>query len=111
MLWTEDWFGEAYASEWSYLAHRMRCVRLRCFDLPLANDTRFCQNASSCQGAKLGGSDTQFGGYIVPRGPTGTLNHGTPALLKKALTLVGIGAKGLDCKIVVLSRFVRCPSR
>ena len=38
----------------------------------------------------------QFGGYIVPRGPTGTLNHGTPALLKKALTLVGIGAKGLS---------------
>ena len=70
MLWTEDWFAESYASEWSYLAARMRCA------------------------AKLG--DVQFGAYIVPRGPTGTVNHGTVALLKKALALVGAGAKGFD---------------
>ena len=42
MLWTEDWFSEAYASEWSYLAARMRCA------------------------ARLGGPEVQFGGYIVP---------------------------------------------
>ena len=61
---------ESYASEWSYLAARMRCA------------------------AKLGGPEVQFGSYIVPRGPTGTVNHGTVALLKKALALVGAGAKG-----------------
>eukprot|EP01043_Picozoa_sp_COSAG02_P041179 COSAG02_NODE_3394_length_6814_cov_8.672971_2_plen_1115_part_00 len=72
MLWTEDWFAESYASEWSYLAARMRCA------------------------AKLGGPEVQFGSYIVPRGPTGTVNHGTVALLQKALTLVGTGAKGFD---------------
>ena len=71
MIWTEDWFSESYASEWSYLAARMRCA------------------------AKLG-SDVQFGGYIVPRGPTGTVMHGSVALLKKALALVGAGAKGFD---------------
>ena len=71
MLWTEDWFAESYASEWSYLAARMRCA------------------------AKLG-NGVQFGSYIVPRGPTGTVNHGTVGLLKKALALVGAGAKGFD---------------
>ena len=35
--------------------------------------------------AKLGGPDMKFGGYIVPRGPTGGVAHGTVALLKKAV--------------------------
>jgi hypothetical protein len=43
------------ASEWSYLATRMRC------------------------GAKLGGPDIQFGAYIVPRGPTGTYVRSRPS--------------------------------
>jgi hypothetical protein len=34
--------------------------------------------------------------YIVPRGPTGGVAHGTVGLLKKAVALVGSGAKGLD---------------
>jgi hypothetical protein len=63
---------ESYASEWSYLAARMRCA------------------------ARLGGPEVQFGSYIVPRGPTGTVSHGSVALLKKALALVGAGAKGFD---------------
>jgi hypothetical protein len=51
MLWTEDWFSEAYASEWSYLAARMRCA------------------------ARLGGPEVQFGGYIVPVRVTTALSH------------------------------------
>ena len=72
MLWTEDWFDDTAASQWSYLAARMRCA------------------------ARLGGPDIQFGGYIVPRGPTGTAPRGTIGLLKKAVALIGGGAKGLD---------------
>ena len=72
MLWTEDWFEDTSASEWSYLAARMRCA------------------------ARLGGPDIQFGGYIVPRGPTGTAPRGTIGLLKKAFALIGGGAKGID---------------
>jgi hypothetical protein len=72
MLWTEDWFDDTAASEWSYLAARMRCA------------------------ARLGGPDVQFGGYIVPRGPTGTAPRGTIGLLKKAVALIGGGAKGMD---------------
>ena len=47
MLWSESWFGDSKASEWTYLSARLRCA------------------------AKLGGPDMQFGGYITPRGPTG----------------------------------------
>ena len=72
MMWTEDWFDDTGASEWSYLAARMRCA------------------------ARLGGPDIQFGGYIVPRGPTGTAPRGTIGLLKRAVTLIGSGAKGMD---------------
>ena len=67
-----DWFGDSKASEWTYLAARLRCA------------------------AKLGGPDIQFGGYIVPRGPTGGVAHGTVGLLKKAISMVGSGASGID---------------
>jgi hypothetical protein len=67
-----QWFDDTGASEWSYLAGRMRCA------------------------ARLGGPDIQFGGYIVPRGPTGTAPRGTIGLLKKAVALIGGGAKGID---------------
>jgi hypothetical protein len=70
MLWTEDWFGDSKASEWTYLAARLRSA------------------------AKLG--HVQFGGYIVPRGPTGGVAHGTVGLLKKAIALVGSGASAID---------------
>ena len=72
MLWSESWFGDTKASEWTYLSARLRCA------------------------AKLGGPDMQFGGYITPRGPTGGVAHGTVGLLKQAIALVGSGAKGLD---------------
>ena len=71
-LWTEDWFGESKASIWSYMANRLRCA------------------------AKLGGPDITFGGYIVLRGPTGGVQHGSSNILKKALSLVGTGAKVID---------------
>ena len=51
--------------------------------------------------AKLGGPDISFGGYIVLRGPTGGVMHGSANILKKALLLVGAGAKVIDwCGIV-----------
>jgi hypothetical protein len=65
-------FGDSKASEWTYLSARLRSA------------------------AKLGGSDMQFGGYIVPRGPTGGVAHGTIGLLKKAIALAGSGASGID---------------
>eukprot|EP01052_Picozoa_sp_SAG31_P006274 SAG31_NODE_286_length_18467_cov_41.317056_12_plen_104_part_00 len=65
-----DWFGDTKASEWTYLAARLRCA------------------------AKYG--DIKFGAYIVPRGPTGGVAHGTVGLLKKAIALIGSGASALD---------------
>ena len=42
--------------------------------------------------ARLGGTDMSWGGYIVPRGPTGHVARGTPGLAMRALTMVGNGA-------------------
>ena len=70
-------FGETKSSIWSYMANRLRCA------------------------AKLGGPGISFGGYIVLRGPTGGVMHGSANILKKALLLVGAGAKVIDwCGIV-----------
>jgi hypothetical protein len=44
--------------------------------------------------AKLG--NITFGGYLVGRGPTGGVAHGTANVLKKALAMVGSGAKIID---------------
>jgi len=65
-----QWFGDDHASQWSYLAALMST------------------------GTRLGGG--QFGGYIIPRGPTGGSGRGTPGLLLKALALAGHGGKGLS---------------
>ena len=62
------WFGDDKASEWSYLGARLRSA------------------------ARLGGPDMSWGGYIVPRGPTGHVARGTPGLTMRALTMVGNGA-------------------
>ena len=40
---------------------------------------------------RLGGG--QFGGYIIPRGPTSDSGRGTPGLLLKALALAGFFAE------------------
>ena len=48
--------------------------------------------------ARLGGTDMSWGGYIVPRGPTGHVARGTPGLAMRALTMVGNGAvRSIDC--------------
>ncbi len=65
MLWTEDWFGDQQAYQWSYYAARMRA------------------------GARLGG--IRFGGYVIPR-TAGSRENG---ILQKILTLIGSGGKGL----------------
>ena len=72
VLWTEDWFGDDKATEWSYLGARLRSA------------------------ARLGGTDMGWGGYIVPRGPGAGVARGTPGLMMKALTMVGNGAKQLS---------------
>jgi len=63
MLWTEDWFGDGMASQWSYY-----CARLRA-------------------GAKKGGVD--FGGYVIPR----TAGQRENGILQKIVTIVGCGGK------------------
>ena len=66
MLWTEDWFSDTLAYQWSYFSAVLRC------------------------GAEKSGG--QFGGYIVPTS-AGQLPDG---ILQKILTLIGSGAKGLE---------------
>ena len=50
MLWTEDWFADSQAYQWSFYASKLRCA-----------------------GAK---SNTPFGGYVVPRLPSGDIKDG-----------------------------------
>ncbi len=66
MLWTEDWFSDAQAYQWSFYASKLRCA------------------------AEKGG--ISFGGYVVPRA-AGDRDDG---LLQKILCLVGSGAKGVN---------------
>jgi hypothetical protein len=65
MLWTEDWFGDQQAYQWSFYAARLRA------------------------GARLGG--IRFGGYVIPR----TAGDREDGILQKVLTLIGSGGKGL----------------
>eukprot|EP01079_Euglenida_sp_SAG-EU17-18_P003689 gene3689-685_t len=66
-LWTEDWFRDGSAAQWSYYAARLRGAA------SLAPD---------------GGVD--FGGYLV-----GRESDGSPGFVQKALALAGSGAKAL----------------
>jgi hypothetical protein len=66
MLWTEDWFGDDRAPQWSYYAARLRA------------------------GGRKGGMP--FGGYIVPR-VAGDREEG---IVQKALALVGNGGKAIQ---------------
>ena len=88
ILWTEDWFGDDYASEWSYLSNRLRSAAR------LATEPRVRTGATQTS------LPVTFGGAIVPRaGTDGRKGNetgssvGTPDLLMRALTLVGNGAK------------------
>lgn len=65
MLWTEDWFPDRQAYQWSFY-----CARLR-------------------SAAEKGG--VQFGGYVVPRAS----GDGPDGLLKKTMCLVGSGGKAV----------------
>lgn len=65
-LWTEDWFGDDLAYQWSYYSAKLR------------------------NGGRKSGVD--FGGYVIPR----TSGDRDSGLLQKILTLVGSGAKSLE---------------
>src|SRR5215469_17301789 len=62
-LWTEDWFSDAQAYQWSFYASKLRSAAEK--------------------------SDVIFGGYVVPRA-AGDRQDG---ILQKILTLIGGGAK------------------
>jgi len=62
-LWTEDWFSDAQAYQWSFYASRLRSAAKK--------------------------SGVVFGGYVVPRA-AGDREDG---ILQKILTLIGSGAK------------------
>lgn len=65
MLWTEDWFGDGQAYQWSYY-----CARLR-------------------SAAETGG--VEFGGYVIPR----TAGQRKDGILQKIITVVGSGGKAI----------------
>lgn len=64
-LWTEDWFGDGQAWQWSFY-----CAKLR-------------------SAADLGG--LEFGGYVIPR----TAGDRQDGILQKILTIAGSGGKGV----------------
>lgn len=65
MLWTEDWFGDQKAYQWSYYAARLRSA------------------------ARLGG--VEFGGYVIPR----TAGAREAGITQKILAIVGHGGKAI----------------
>jgi Beta-galactosidase trimerisation domain len=68
-LWTEDWFSDAQAYQWSFYAARLRSAAQK--------------------------SGVVFGGYVVPRAG-GDREDG---ILQKILTLIGSGAKVINTYI------------
>ncbi|MGD0090470.1 MAG: beta-galactosidase trimerization domain-containing protein [Planctomycetota bacterium] len=64
-LWTEDWFDDSLAPQWSYYCRRLACA------------------------ARAGG--VEFGGYVIPRA-AGNLEDG---ILQKILCVVGHGGKAI----------------
>ena len=67
MLWTEDWFADGLAFQWSFYCARLRCAAEK--------------------------SGIGYGGYVVPR-VSGNREGG---LLKKMLCVIGSGGKALTC--------------
>lgn len=65
MLWTEDWFADAKAYQWSYYAARLRTA------------------------ARAGG--VEFGGYVIPR----TAGDRDEGIVQKVLAVVGSGGKAV----------------
>jgi len=66
MLWTEDWFGDGQAPQWSFYSAKLRCA------------------------AQKGG--VEFGGYVIPR----TAGQRQDGIVQKILTVIGNGGKGLE---------------
>lgn len=65
MLWTEDWFSDNVAFQWSFYCAKLRCA------------------------AAKGG--VQFGGYVIPR----TAGDREDGILQKILCVVGSGGKAV----------------
>jgi hypothetical protein len=65
MLWTEDWFPDSMAYQWSFYASKL------------------------ASGARKGG--VQFGGYVIPR----TSGDREDGMMQKVLSIVGNGGKGI----------------
>ncbi len=65
MLWTEDWFGDSKAYQWSFYSSKLRCA------------------------AEKGG--VQFGAYVIPR----TAGDRPDGIVQKILTVIGSGGKGI----------------
>jgi hypothetical protein len=66
MLWTEDWFPDGQAYQWSFYSAKLRCAARR--------------------------SGVQFGGYVIPRA-AGDRKYG---ILQKILSIVGSGGKAVE---------------
>lgn len=65
MLWTEDWFPDSQAYQWSFYCAKLRCA------------------------AEKG--EVQFGGYVIPR----TAGDREDGILQKILSIVGSGGKAV----------------
>jgi Beta-galactosidase trimerisation domain len=65
MLWTEDWFGDGKAYQWSFYCAKLRCA------------------------AEKGG--VQFGAYVIPR----TAGDREDGIVQKILCVVGSGGKAV----------------
>ena len=65
MLWTEDWFGDGMAPQWSYYCARLRAA------------------------ARKGG--VNFGGYVIPR----TAGQREDGILQKIITIIGCEGKAI----------------
>lgn len=65
MMWTEDWFSDAHAAQWSFY-----CAKLR---------------------SAAGKGGIQFGGYVIPR----AAGDRADGVLQKTLVIVGSGGKAL----------------
>jgi hypothetical protein len=65
ILWTEDWFADAKAYQWSFYCSKLRCA------------------------AEKGG--VQFGGYVIPR----TAGDREDGIVQKILCVVGSGGKAI----------------
>lgn len=78
MLWTEDWFGDAQAYQWSFYASKLRSA------------AALAPPSPPCEGGEREG-ELPFGGYVIPRVAGGREN----GLLQKTLCLVGHGARAV----------------